>query len=69
MLDSVASKPGTRVRLRGKPIAVTLRDPHGVVVREDEDAEYFIVRLDQPALYDDVDGTEELHDIVVASPM
>ena len=64
MIEEPALAPGTRVRLRGHPIAVELRSPDGVVVRPDEWDLYYIIRLDRPALYRRADGaTEELPEI------
>jgi hypothetical protein len=55
---------GTRVRLLGCPVGVTLRDADGTVVRPDTLDGYYIVRLDIPALYLGTDGhTEELSEI------
>jgi len=51
------------VRLRGKPIAVALRSNTGTVIGPDVWEGYFVVRLDEPAIYDDVDGREELIEI------
>lgn len=59
-------QPGMRVELTGHPTAVTLRGRNGTVVREDEDEDYVIVRLDTPALYRHFNGeVEELPEIVV----
>lgn len=59
-------QPGMRVELTGKPTAVTLRGRTGTVVREDEDEDYVIVKLDTPALYRHFNGeVEELPEIVV----
>lgn len=58
--------PGTRVRLRYKPTAVTLRAPEGTVERQDQWDDYVIVKLDEPAVYENADGsTEPLHEIRV----
>jgi len=45
-------KPGTRVRLRAPAAGVTLRANTGTIVRADEWGDYYIVRLDEAALYD-----------------
>ncbi len=59
-------QPGMRVELTSHPTAVTLRVRTGTVVREDEDEDYVIVRLDTPALYRHFNGeVEELPEIVV----
>jgi hypothetical protein len=59
-------QPGMRVELTGTPTAVTLRGRTGIVVREDEDEDYVIVKLDTPALYRRLNGeVEELPEIVV----
>jgi hypothetical protein len=51
---------GARVRLRGEPVAVTLRSAVGTIEAPDPDLEgYYFVRLDTPALYHRADGTEE----------
>jgi len=55
---------GTRVRLRSASHLVELRSDLGRVVRADIWDGYYIVRLDQPALYHDPNGsTEELTEI------
>lgn len=62
--ESARLTPGTRVRLRAPAAGVTLRANTGTIVRPDEWGDYYIVRLDKPALYDH--GTrqsEELHEI------
>lgn len=56
---------GTRVRLRSASHLVELRSPFGEIVRPDEYAGYYVVRLDHPALYHQADGTvRELPEIV-----
>jgi hypothetical protein len=57
--DCPTIAPNTRVRLRGKPIALTLRTPDGVVVGPDRWAGFVIVRLDEPAIYHHADGRLE----------
>ncbi len=55
-------RPGTRVRVLGNPIQVTLRANTGKIVRQEEGAEgggYFLVQLDEPAVYHWADGREE----------
>ena len=49
--------PGTRVRLRSANHLVDLRSSFGTVVRPDEWDDYYIVRLDEPAIYHNADGT------------
>lgn len=56
---------GARVRLRGKPICVTLRSRLGRVIEPDRSGCYDVIRLDEPAIYDNgVGETRDLHDIV-----
>jgi len=51
---------GTRVKLRGAPSGVTLRNPMGIIIGPDPDwAGYYRVRLDEPASYHRSDGTTE----------
>lgn len=58
--------PGTRVRLRFKPTSVTLRTAEGTVIAQDEWDDYVIVHMDEPATYQNADGTiEPLPDISV----
>lgn len=67
MAISVSLKPGTRVRLAGDVVGVTLRDATGSVVRPDIYAGYYVVRLDSPAVFHHADGmTEDLHELVEA---
>ena len=49
--------PGMRVRLRSANHLVDLRSPLGRIVRPDEYDDYYIVRLDAPAIYHNADGT------------
>ena len=49
--------PGTRVRLRPVNQLVDLRSNLGTVVRPDEWDDYYIVLLDESAMYHDPDGT------------
>jgi hypothetical protein len=59
---------GTRVRLRTPIAGHALRSDTGRVVRETEDDGYYVVRLDQSALYDHgVGRPEELMEVVAAS--
>ena len=51
--------PGTRVRLSGTPAGVTLVRPTGVIVRWGDWDDYYIVRLDVPAIFHNADGTQE----------
>jgi len=52
----------------GAPTGIALRTRSGIIVREDEYDDHFIVRLDIPARYRHVDGEdEELSEIVVLS--
>src|SRR5437773_92687 len=56
--------PGTRVRIRGRMSALTLSADTGTIVRPDEYCDYYIVRLDAPAIYDHGVGEPEvLHEI------
>jgi hypothetical protein len=56
--------PGTRVRLVAVPFQVTLRTDIGTVLRPDRWQGYYIVHLDQPAIFhDDVEPAEELTEI------
>lgn len=73
MQDDTASReksalllPGTRVRLRFKPTAVTLRAAEGTVIAQDEWDDYVTVHMDEPATYHNADSTTEpLPDISV----
>jgi hypothetical protein len=62
-MDTIAGRPkltpGTRVRLTGTPAGVTLVHPTGVIVRWGDWDDYYIVRLDVPAIYHNADGTQE----------
>jgi hypothetical protein len=58
-------RSGTRVRIVDHPVQVTLRAFTGVIVKPDEWDDYYIIRLDEPALYHQADGSNgELHEIV-----
>jgi len=50
-------KPGVRVRLHAAHFLVDLRSPTGTIVRPDTYDDYFVVRLDEPAVYHNADGT------------
>lgn len=57
-------QPGTRVEVLGTPIGVTFRSPLGHIVRTDRWEGSYIVRMDEPAIYHNEDGTtEELPEI------
>lgn len=67
MAIDVTLKPGTRVRLAGDVVGVSLRDANGSVVRPDLYAGYYVVRLDVPAIFHRADGkTEDLYELVEA---
>lgn len=67
MAIDVSLKPGTRVRLAGDVVGVTLRDASGSIVRPDTYTGYYVVRLDSPAMFHHTDGTtEDLHELVEA---
>ena len=57
---------GTRVRILGPQtvLGVTLATPFGTVVAPDEYLGYYLIRLDQPATYQDPDGHTEQFDQV-----
>src|SRR5579859_2719343 len=58
-------KAGTRVRLRSSSHVVELRASTGTIKRPDQLQDYYVIRLDQPALYLNVDGTtRDLPEIV-----
>lgn len=60
--------PGMRVRLRAPSAGLTLRSETGTVVGPDEYDGYYVIRLDQPALYDHgVGEPQELTEVVQAS--
>jgi hypothetical protein len=50
---------GTRVRLVAPSCLLELRTATGTVVRKDQWADYYIIRLDEPALYHGGQGTPE----------
>ncbi len=64
MLQDQLLEQGTRVRLVAPNWLLTLRSDLGTVVRKAESADYYIVQLDQPAIYRTFDGqTEDLDEI------
>ena len=68
MIGKISLHPGARVRLRSAPAQTDLQGDTGSVVRRDEWAGYYIVRLDRPALYHHPDGrVEELPEICEAA--
>lgn len=69
MVQQLQLTPGTRVRLHGHPIGVTLRSFTGRVVAPDPDwLRYYIIRLDAPAIYHHADGhDEDLEEVVEAA--
>lgn len=48
--------PGTRVRLTSTGIGVTLRSPFGTIARPDRWLDYYVIRLDEPAIFEEIDG-------------
>ena len=57
-------KPGTRVEIRESQFLLKLRANTGTVVRKDDYLDYYIIRLDKPAIYCAPDGeTEDLPEI------
>jgi hypothetical protein len=60
-------KPGTRIRLRSSSHVIELRAATGTIARPDRYKDYYVIRLDQPALYVNADGTtRDLPEIVEA---
>ena len=57
-------QPGTRVRLRAPSPVLTLRSNTGTIIRADDDLDYYVVRLDTPALSHCGEQLEELCEIV-----
>jgi len=51
-------RPGTRVRLRAPSPLLELRSDTGTVVRKDRWADYYIIRLDLPAISHDCEPVE-----------
>lgn len=64
MVSEVFLKPKTRVRLRDHPFGVRLRSMSGYVEQFDPVEEFYLVRLDEPALYYHADGSTELLDVI-----
>lgn len=65
MLDQQTLKPGTRVKIVADPVQVTLRSSTGAIVHADKYDDYFVIHLDEPAVYHAVDDhDEELTEIV-----
>lgn len=60
--------PGTPVRITAKPIGVTLVRPTGVIVGPSKWEGYYLVRLDEPAIYHRGDGTDEPLAEIVEAP-
>jgi hypothetical protein len=61
-------EPGMRVRLRAPTWGLTLRADTGTVVEPTESDGYYVIRLDQPALYDHGTGPpEELIEVIETS--
>lgn len=64
MIDAAALRQGTRIRLRSASHVVELRADTGTITRADDWGDYYVVRLDRPALYFHRDGRiEELTEI------
>lgn len=60
--------PGTRVRVVAVGAGLTLTDDRGLIARDDVWDQHYIVRLDQPARYEEADGsTVDLWEIRVAA--
>lgn len=57
-------QPGTRVRLRAPSPVLTLRSSTGTIIRADDDLDYYVVRLNTPALSRCGEPLEELREIV-----
>ena len=67
MITGHELKPGTRVRLRSSSQVVELRAATGTIARPDRYQDYYVIRLDQPAVYYNADGTtRDLPEIVEA---
>lgn len=59
-LDTIEElAPGTRVRLTSAGIGVTLRSPYGTIVGPDRWLDYYVIRLDEPADFDEGLGEQE----------
>jgi hypothetical protein len=51
-------RPGSRVMVQGEPSGLTLRSHYGYIVSPDHLwDDFYIVRLDQPAVYYNLDGS------------
>lgn len=60
--------PGTRVRIRASSHVLRLRSDTGMILRPDRYDDYYVIHLDEPAVYCCADGTEkDLADIVEAA--
>jgi len=57
MINRQQFKPGVRVRVRSAHFLVDLQSSTGTVVRPDTYDDYFVVKLDVPAIYRNADGT------------
>jgi hypothetical protein len=67
MASKVAIRAGTRVRLTSSSHTLTLRSDTGTVIGPSPtDEGYVLVRLDQPAIYDNGFRREDLWEIVEA---
>jgi hypothetical protein len=56
--------PGMRVHLRAPSPLLTLRSALGTVVAPDAYLNYYVIRLDAPAIYDNRITQEELNEVV-----
>lgn len=65
MIEPKALATGARVRVRSTSHRVELQADTGQVVRPDEWLDYYVVRLDSPAVYRHGDGRTELLDEIV----
>lgn len=59
MVSQTTLKPQTRVRLRDNPFGVQLRSMSGHIEYQQLSDGYYVVRLDEPAIYFHADGTTE----------
>ncbi|CAN5300206.1 hypothetical protein BH23CHL1_BH23CHL1_05280 [soil metagenome] len=65
MLKHKTLRSGTRVRIVDHPMRITLRAFTGVIIRPGEWDDYYVIRLDEPALDHQADGrNEEVQKIV-----
>jgi hypothetical protein len=68
MIEQQPLRVGTRVRLVAPHWLLTLRADTGAVVRPDEPDGYYVVKLDEPAVYRHADGhTEDLAEVIEAA--